>query len=222
MKASGRADPDVIDDFDGGVSWIAYPEEAMQRASHALVDGEDVWVVDPVDFDGLDELLDDHGTVRGVVLLLDRHMRDADEVARRHEVPVYVPDWMDGVESDLSAPVERLHRDLPDSEYGVHRVVDNALWQEAALYGEDSRTLVVAESVGTADFFLAGDERLGVHPARRLTPPNRLERLSPDRLLVGHGAGVFDGASEALADALDGSRRRAPWLYAKAAREFLL
>jgi hypothetical protein len=67
----------------------------------------------------------------------------------------------------------------------------------------------------------AGDESLGVHPALRLTPPRRLRRFSPERLLVGHGAGVHEDASAVLEDALSGARARAPRLYAETARSFL-
>jgi len=223
MKGSGRArNWQEIDRWDGGVGWIAYPDEVMRRASHALaVDGE-VWVVDPVDAPGLDELLAEFGEVAGVVVLLDRHTRDAGAIARRHGVSVHVPHWMTGVQGDIGAPVERVRTELGSTGYGVHKVVDNPVWQEAALYGEDTGALVVPESVGTADFFLTGDERLGVHPALRLFPPKRLGRLSPDRILVGHGAGIDKGAAEALDDALEHARSRAPSLYAETVREYLL
>lgn len=217
------ADWTEIDRWDGGTGWLAYPEEAMERASHALDGGgDDVWLVDPVDFDGLDDALADRGTVRGTVVLLDRHTRDADAVARRHDVPVHVPAWMDGVESDLDAPVRRLEGRLPDSEYRVRKLIDNRLWQEAFLYGGDSETLLVPEALGTASFFRTGEERLGVHAALRLKPPRTLRRLTVERILVGHGRGVFSDAQAALADALDGARRRAPGLYAKTVRDFLL
>ncbi|WP_123533835.1 hypothetical protein [Halosimplex salinum] len=223
MKATGSASSwREIDQWDGGTGWIAYPEEAMQRASHALVEGDDVWLVDPVDVSGLDDMLADHGSVRGVVTLLDRHKRDAAAIARRHDVSVFVPEWMDDVRSDLNAPVEYVRRGLPDTGYDLHKLVDNPFWKEGFLYDEDARTLVVAEALGTTPYFLTSEERLGVHPALRLKPPKTLGRFAPERVLVGHGAGVFDDAPGALADALDGSRRRTPRLYAKTAREFLL
>ena len=208
-----------IDQWDGGTGWMAHPGEEMQRASHVLDGPAGSWLVDPVDCDGLDDWLAERGDVRGVVVLLDRHTRDAAAIARRHDVAVHVPHFMN---VDLDAPVERLRRELPDSEYGVHTLVDNPFWGEAALYGEDSETLVVPEAVGTAGFFLAGEERLGVHPLLRMTPPRNLRRLEPQRVLVGHGTGVFDDAPAALADALAGSRRRAPALYAKTVQEVLL
>lgn len=222
MKGSGAAELREIDRFDEGVGWIAYPDEQMQRASHALV-GEDggVWVIDPVDADGLDDLLAEYGDVRGVVILLDRHLRDADTISARHEVPVYVPHWMDGVATKLDAPVERIRMDLADSGFGVYKLVDNTLWQEAVLFSEATKTLVVPEAVGTSDFMVTSDERLGVHPALRLKPPRKLSRFEPDRILVGHGEGITTDATDALSDALSGARKRTPRLYAKTARSML-
>lgn len=222
MKGSGDGSSwREIDQWDGGTGWIAYPAETMQRASHALVEDGDVWLVDPVDVEGLDDLLADYGSVRGVVTLLDRHKRDTEAIARRHEVPVFVPEWMDNVRRDLSAPVEPIRRELPESGYDLHRLVDNPVWKEGFLYDEDAETLVVAEAVGTTSYFRTSDERLGVHPALRMKPPTALNRFAPERVLVGHGAGVFEDAANALAYALDGARRRTPRLYAKTAREFL-
>ena len=74
MKADGRpTEPREIDRWDGGLGWIAHPEETMQRASHALATDEGVWLVDPVDCEGLDQLVEPLGEVAGVVVLLDRH-----------------------------------------------------------------------------------------------------------------------------------------------------
>jgi hypothetical protein len=80
---------------------------------------------------------------------------------------------------------------------------------------------VVPEAVGTAAYYLAAGERLGVHPALRLRPPRTLARFDPDRILVGHGAGVHDDATAVLDDALDGARRRTPRLYLETARDML-
>ncbi|MFB6108989.1 MAG: hypothetical protein ABEJ82_09170 [Haloplanus sp.] len=223
-----------IDRWDGGVGWLAHPDERMQRASHALaVDpsspstprtptDRDVWVVDPVDAPELDDLLAALGDVVGVVVCLDRHTRDAAAVATRHDVPVYVPAWMSGVAAGLDAPVERFDRTLGDSGYRVLRVRDTSIppWREAALF--DGETLLVPEAVGTAPYYRAGDEPLGVHPMLRPFPPRRaLGGLDPDRVLVGHGAGVFDDAATALREALANARRRAPAAYLRAVRELV-
>ncbi|PSP82831.1 hypothetical protein BRC83_08445 [Halobacteriales archaeon QS_1_68_17] len=223
FKATGNASEfEEIDRWEGGFGWIAHPEEDMRRASHALLDAGDVWVVDPVDAAGLDGLLAEEGEVAGVVVLLDRHKRDAAEVARRHDVSVHVPSWMNGVADALDAPVEYLHAELGDTGYELHRLVDNAFWQEAALYHGGDGTLVVPESLGTAPFFLAGEERLGVHPVLRISPPGVLRQFAPERILVGHGHGVRDRTTEALRDALDGSRRRMPGLYAQTLRRLVM
>jgi hypothetical protein len=216
----------VVDEFDGGFGWLADPDERMQRTSHALAAGgasgdDRLFLVDPVDADGLDDLLADRGPVAGVLVLLDRHERDAAAVARRHDVPVYLPDWMDGVAASLDAPVEFYHRSLPDSVYEVYEVVNNRFWQEGALYHPDDETLLVPEALGTAGFFRTSDERVGVHPLLRPRPPKQLARLDVARLFVGHGAGVRSDAEAAIRDAVAGARRRAPRLYAQTVRQVL-
>ena len=223
MKGSGPAtDYREIDRRENGVGWIAYPEETMQRASHAFAVDGDVYVCDPVDVAGLDDLLAEFGDVAGVVILLDRHKRDSAAVANRHDVPVYVPEWMDGVVEDVDAPTERVHLELDDTGVGVHKLVDNRFWQEAALYVEERDELIVPESVGTADYFRAGSERLGVHPMLRLKPPTELTRFSPEHVMVGHGAGIHEDASSALSDAVSGARMRTPGLYVKNLRKLVL
>jgi hypothetical protein len=224
MKGSGTGQLREIDRWDGGVGWLAYPDEGMQRASHALAVDSAAWIVDPVDAPGVDELLASVGEVAGVVVCLDRHKRDAAAVARRHDVPVYVPDWMTGVVSDLDAPVERFGRELADTGYRALTVVNRSLppWQEVALYHDETGTLVVPEALGTASYFRAPGEELGVHPMLRPTPPKRPFRgLAPERILVGHGEGVFEDATAALHDALDNARSRLPAAYLQAVRELL-
>jgi len=223
MKGSGAAtDWAETNRWDRGASWIAYPEEGMQRASHVLGTDAGAIVVDPVDAEGIDDLFAEFGDVAGVIVLLNRHKRDSAAIANRHDVPVYVPDALAGVEDDIDAPTERVHRQVPGTDYGIHTLTSNPAWKEAALYGDQDDTLVVPEAVGTADYFLAGTERLGVHPMLRLTPPTKLNRLTPERLLVGHGHGIMDDASGALTDALRGSRGRTPGLYVKNLKSLVL
>ncbi|USZ76240.1 hypothetical protein NGM07_02685 [Halorussus vallis] len=221
LKRSNPAtDFEEIDRWDGGVGWIAHPDESMERASHALaVDGA-VWVVDPVDAPDVDDLVGEFGEVEGVVVLLNRHYRDADRIARRHDVPVYVPSWFDRPD-DVTAPVRGFENGLPESDYRLLKVVDSFGWQEAALYDGETGTLVVPEAVGTAPFFRAKGERLGVHPMLRLTPPRVLRGFRPERVLVGHGRGILDGAGDALSTALGGARRRAPGLFVRTVRALL-
>jgi hypothetical protein len=231
MKGDGPADLQVIDRFDGGVGWLAYPDETMQRASHALATPNGVWVIDPVDAAGVDDLLVEVGEagpgaseVAGVAVCLDRHKRDAAAIARRHDVDVYVPTWMSGVADEIDAPVSRFRSDLGDSGFESFVIRDSSLppWQEAGLYNPETGTMVVPESVGTAAYFLAGEERLGVHPMLRLTPPDRLRSHGrPERVLVGHGAGIHEDAGGALEGALRSSRANTPSLYAKTLKGFL-
>jgi hypothetical protein len=207
---------EVVDHWQGGISWtLAEEVDAMHRTSHAVETEEGVWVVDPVDAPGLDDELAELGEVVGVTLLLDRHKRDTAAVAERHGVPVSLPEALAGVADDLDTETEVYSRALPDTAFRTITVVDNRLWHEVALYDREGGTLIVPEAVGTVDFFRTGSERLGVHPGLRLFPPRKaLGDLSPERVLVGHGPGVFDDAANALRVALSRSRKSAPKYYA--------
>jgi len=210
-KITERAtDYQEVDGWDGGVGWISHPDETMRRASHALKTDDGVWLVDPLDAEGVDELFAEYGEVAGVVLLSNYHTRDADVFADRHGVSVHLPESMEGIAEDLNAPVERVEAGGRLGGYELLEVARRgSLWQEYALY--DSETLVVSESVGTAPYFRVGGERLGVPPLVRLTPPREtLGGLEPDRLLTGHGEGIEEKAAEALEAALSNSRRRLP------------
>lgn len=217
MDAASESDYDglvVRDRWDGGVGWTL-PDDDLDRSSHALATDEGLYLCDPIDAHGLDDLLADYGEVAGVVLQLDRHERDCAAVARRHDVPVYLPGPLSAAADGIDAETEAFVGELGDTGYHTISVVDNALWREAALTNVDEGTLVVAEALGTNDIFCAPGERLGVHPGLRLFPPRRaFGNLSPDRILVGHGPGVFDDAPGALRTALDRSRTAAPRLYA--------
>jgi hypothetical protein len=178
-----------------GISWLPDPGEVMQRACHALLLGERAWVVDPVDAEGLDERISAVGEPAGVLQLLDRHDRDCAAVAAR-----------------LGVPHHRLPFDgIKDAPFETITLVRNRLWKEVAIWSPGDRALIVAEAVGTAPYFRAGDEEVGIHPMLRLTPPRRLGGYSPEHLLTGHGTGMHGPATtEALRHGLDGARRRIP------------
>jgi hypothetical protein len=214
-KGTGVGSFNEIDDFDGGVGWLAHPAETMERASHALVEDGDVWLVDPVDADGLDDRLAEMGSVRGVVVLYHYHRRDASTIAARHDVPVLLPAGMTALsDDDVAAPVRRFEGRLAETAYYLKRVTVSRFWQEWALF--DGETLVVGESVGTADYFLAPGERLGVSLVRRAVPPGAtLGDLDPQRILCGHGVGVFADAAGELRRAIDEARWTAPRMYAR-------
>jgi hypothetical protein len=212
-RRSGLGTFEEIDAFEGGVGWIAHPGEAMERASHALVEDGDAWLVDPVDAEGLEDRLAELGTVRGVVVLYSYHRRDASAIAARHDVPVTLPADMTALaDEDIAAPVERVDGQLGDTGYYLRPVTVSRVWQEWALF--DGETLVVPESVGSADYFLAPGERLGVSLARRPVPPTgALGGIDPERIRCGHGEGVRADAAGELERALAEARRTAPRMY---------
>lgn len=207
-----------VDRFDGGVGWMIHPDETMERTSHALQTDAGVYLVDPLDCEGLDDELASLGDPAGVVVLCGFHTRDAGPIARRHDVPVYVPDWVTRVPERLPADVEQRELapgdHLPGSEYELREVVRSRLSSEGVLWHPEHRTLVVGDILQAAEWQLAGDERIAVITAWRLLPPHEaLGPLSPQRILTGHGEGIFEDADEALQTALDESRRNAPAVY---------
>jgi hypothetical protein len=212
-KRTGPGSFVEIDAFDGGVGWLAHPSETMTRASHALVDDGDVWLVDPVEAAGLDDRLADLGRVRGVVVLYNYHRRDATAIAARHDVPVILPAGMTALaDDDVRAPVRRVADRLGDTGYFLRPVTRTRFWQEWALF--DGETLLVPESLGTAAYFLAPGERLGVSLARRPFPPgDTLADVAPERILCGHGEGLTADAAGELERALSEARRTAPRMY---------
>ena len=176
------------DETEYGFSWIA--DEPMTRTSHALVAGGKLWLVDPVDWPEAIERAVALGQPAAVLQLLDRHNRDCAAVAGRLGVP------------HLVAP-----RSVPDSPFDVVELRRWQRWQEVALWWPETRTLVVAEAVGTNTFFPVGNDRVGVHGLLKLTPPRILGSYEPEHLLVGHGEGVHGTeATPALRQALDRSR----------------
>ncbi|HEX2507634.1 MAG TPA: hypothetical protein VHK23_04865 [Miltoncostaeaceae bacterium] len=184
--------------LDWGVGWIAAEPAFMQRACHALAHGGGVWLIDPVDGDGLEDRIAPLGQVRGVLQLLDRHGRDAAALARRHDVPL------------LATPFAR----VAGAPFEPIAVLRRRRWSETALWWPERRALVVAEALGTAPYFPAPGARVGVHPALRLTPPRPLAGFDPERLLVGHGPPLLGGGvAAAVRSAIERSRREIPrWL----------
>jgi hypothetical protein len=208
----------LVEGWSGGLTWLAHPAELQQRASHALtVDGQ-VWVIDPLEAPDVDDALDELGEVAGVVLLLDRHRRDAAAFAERYDVAVHVPEPLGDAADRLGVPVEPFAGELAATGYRARPVVDNRFWREAALVSGDGATALVPEALGTNPFYTAPGERVGVSPVLRPFPPRRqLGDLAPERLLVGHGPPVLENAGPAVEAALAGARRRAPRLFWKLA-----
>ncbi len=181
-----------VDELDGVLGWIETAR--LRRTSHALAADGRVWIVDPIEGDGVDERIRALGEPAGVIQLLDRHERDCEAFAGRFGVPLHV-----------------VPRALPDSPFELRKVMRQRFWQEVALWWPERRILVCADALGTIRFFRAGDEPIGVHPMLRLLPPRALRGLDVEHALVGHGKALSDGA--AVERALATARRGIPrWL----------
>ena len=179
-----------------GFGWVV--DEGGTRTSHALAADGKVWLVDALDWpEAIDRALG-VGAPAGVIQLLDRHNRDCAALAARLGVPhVVVPGG------------------VPGSPFTFVDVMSRRLWRESALWWPETRTLVVAEVLGTNRFFTGGREPLGVEVLLRLKPPRALGAFEPERILVGHGEGVIRDAAPVLRETLSTSRRRLPGVVAR-------
>jgi hypothetical protein len=206
----------VIDRWSSGAGWLAHPDERGGRASHAVKGDDGVWVFDPLDAPGVDDLLTELGNVTGIAVLGSLHSRDAGRLAQRHGVAVHVPEWMDGIAERIDAPIERYKSTLGGSGFRITRVEPFSMWQEAIAYREDDRTLIIPDIIGSATGYTVTGEQLGVVLPCRLIPPRAtLGQYEPERILLGHGEGVFENATEALKDCLAGARKRLPQALVK-------
>jgi hypothetical protein len=191
------------DETEWGFGWMV--DEFLRRTSHALLADGRVWIVDPVDCDGVDERIRALGEPGGVIQLLDRHNRDCAAFAARYGVPHHV------------VP----HAPVDGAPFEFLLVRKGWFWKEVALWWETERVLCCADALGTIrNYFMLPSERLGVHPVLRPIPPRRrLGGVSPRHVLVGHGEGVHgDEAGPAFREALSSARRRAPRLLGAMAR----
>ena len=190
-------DARFCDEFSYGFGWSE--PGFLERSSHALVVDGDVWLIDPLAAGGVEERIRAAGRPAGVIQLLDRHTRDCASLAEALAVPLHVVPF-DGVEG---------------TPFSFRRVVRVPGWKEVALWWPGPRVLVLSDALGTARYFRAAGERLGVHPFLRLLPPRAMARaLTPRHVLCGHGEGIHgEDAAFHLEKALATSRRRIPrWL----------
>lgn len=209
-------------DWGDGLTYIAEPTEDIARASHVLELDGGRFVIEPVDAPGLDDRLGEFGGLDGVIVLMDKHTRDAETVAARHDVPVFAPADFDRIAAKLEGEHAPLGPILDRSPYEGIRVVNRRLWQELALWSSEGRTLVVPETVGTLEFFTVGAETVGLHPTLRLRPPRHaLGDLEPERLLVGHGEPVRPLDVDAFRRLLRSGRRRLPQAWIVALRAYV-
>ena len=177
-----------------GVTWVV--DEALQRASHALVHDGRVWLVDPFDVPEAIERAPRSASRPACCSSSSPTTRDGEAIAKRLGVPfLALPDVV---------------RDSPFSVLDV----DKRAWKERALWWPEPRGLSSPESIGTAPCFAVGNGPAGVHPFRRAAAARPAAPFLPEHLLVGHGAPVHGGeAAAALLDALNRSRRDIPTLF---------
>jgi hypothetical protein len=185
-----------VDEYADAFGWIE--EGGLRRTSHALLVAGRVWLIDPIDGAGLEERVKALGPPGAVLQLLDRHRRDCALWATR-----------------LGVELRHAWEGVGDAPFEVLPVRRTRRWREVALWEPNTRTLVCADALGTVSFFRAGNERIGVHPLLRLRPPRALDSVSPDRVLVGHGAGLDAGAA-AVHEAIATARRRLPRAFLSA------
>lgn len=188
----------VVDELPFGFGWLD-ESSFTRRCSHALaVDGR-VWIFDAVADEEALKRVAALGEPAGVVQLLNRHNRDNVAIAARLGVPLHVlPE-----EAPEGAPFE------------VVPLLQNRLWGEVAAWFPAQRTLVVGEALGTAQYYRAPEDRIGVAALLRLTPPRKLLAFEPEHLLVGHGEGVHEDVPAAIRDGVEHSRLRiGAWLWA--------
>jgi len=183
-----------VDELDGVLGWIE--DARIQRTSHALAADGRVWVIDPIEGEGVDERIRALGEPAGVLQLLDRHNRDCAAFAERLGVPLHV----------VPATVE-------GAPFTFVPVLRRRFWSEVALWWPERRILVCADALGTVPhYFRVGAEPVGIHPLLRLAPPRSLRGFQPEHVLVGHGEAAH-GVGPALDESLAASRRRIPaWL----------
>jgi hypothetical protein len=180
-----------------GFSWIA--DEPATRTSHALAAEGRVWLVDPVRFEPALARARELGEPAAVLQLLDRHNRDCAAIAAELRVP------------HLIAPYA-----VAESPFRAIALKRSKRWRETALWWDATRTLVVAEAIGTNRFYTGGRDPAGVHLLLRLAAPrDALGGLKPEHLLVGHGEGLHGSAATAgLRDALAHAKSGLPRMIA--------
>jgi glyoxylase-like metal-dependent hydrolase (beta-lactamase superfamily II) len=109
--------------------------------------------------------------------------------------------------------VEKVSGKVPGTDWEMHTVVESRMANEAALYNENSRTLIVADALGTAKHLRGRGEELGMNPLYRLNPPRKLLEFEPERIFCGHGGGITENATVNMRETIRRGRRKAPSAY---------
>ena len=197
----------VVHRSDCSVTWGADEPGLLQCRSHALrTDDGRVWIIDPVDCSHLDDELRAFGEPAGVIVLLDRHLRDAPAIAGRLGVPLHFPAGTQ--RQTLPDGVHRFEGRIAECPFEFVSIRDSRrAWIERALWWPEREVLVVAEAVGTVPYFRTRpDDELGVHPMMHMRPPRPIASYEPRLLLVGHGD-PLESPGKMLASTIARARR---------------
>lgn len=214
MEQMTHDGPRWIEHGDHLVTWLANPSEPLRRASHAMrLDGR-WYLVDPLDTVDLDDRLVGLG---GIVVLFERHWRDARLLANRYDVPIYRPRAVDADDDAIDDAETVL------SHMGFEAIdLSGPLWNEIAYWRATDGTLLVAETLGTAPHFRAAGERIGIHPLRRLLPPrDALSDIEASRVLVGHGEPIGSLETSEIDRCLAAARRHLPGAWINGVKAWL-
>ncbi|MBA2616220.1 MAG: hypothetical protein H0U90_10695, partial [Actinobacteria bacterium] len=114
------------DETDFGFGWVDEEGGSVSRTAHALAVEGRVYLIDPVEGDGVDERVAALGKPAGVIVLLDRHRRDSDAFAARLDVPL----------------AETPYEGVPGSPFEFRRILRRRFWREVALWWPERRVLV--------------------------------------------------------------------------------
>lgn len=217
MKVEEKVDAEFIDEWENGFGWIARPEEDMVRTCHAFED-DGIFLVDPLDAENLDEKLEDYGEVKGIIVLFDRHQRDSEQLAEKYGCPIYVPEWL---EPKIDVDAKPIKMKIPGTDWELIETVNTFTGREAGLYNEKTGTLIVADALGTVNFFKGRNEKLGLNPLYRLSPPKDLLKYEVERIFCGHGRGIQENSQEILEETLNKARRKATSAYFNAVKSMI-
>ena len=202
-------DPTIVDEWGGGFGWFAHPEEGENaratRSSSMMASGSSIRFSQTGSTGGsLDwETLSGSRSVRASI-------RDADIFTERYDVPIYIPEKMSRIAERIDGPIRRYESDLDDAGVRMFHRYPFPRADEAILFHERNGTLYVPDALGTTPRHTVSDERIGLEAFTRLFPPTELLGVDPVRICCGHGEGIFEDASSALEDAINGGRRRFP------------
>jgi hypothetical protein len=129
------------------------------------------------------------------------------KLSEKYSCPIFVPEWF---ERSLDAEVKEISGKVPGTGWEIHQVVDSITGKETALYNRESKSLIVADALGTTNHMRGRGEKLGMNPLYRLNPPVKLLEFEPERIFCGHGEGIQENASEIMKETLKQGRSKAP------------